>query len=40
MGVWTIQFDQEPSYDPKAAVRVPLTVKVTQAIKPKRARAR
>jgi hypothetical protein len=28
VGVWTIQFDQNPRYDPKAAVRVPLVVKV------------
>ena len=27
VGVWTIQFDQEPHYDPKAAVRVPLTIR-------------
>ncbi|MDA0179715.1 hypothetical protein OJ997_05375 [Solirubrobacter phytolaccae] len=28
VGVWTIQFDQLSYYDPKAAVRVPLTIKV------------
>ena len=28
VGVWTIQFDQASSYDPKAAVRVPMTIKV------------
>ncbi len=39
VGVWTIQFDQEPVYDPKAAIRVPLTVRVRKAIKPRRARA-
>jgi hypothetical protein len=34
VGVWTIQFDQEPVYNPKAAVRVPLTIKVRRALKP------
>src|SRR4051794_29560286 len=37
VGVWTIQFDQQPKYDPKAAVRVPLTIKVKRRIKPRRA---
>ncbi|MBE2316763.1 hypothetical protein DVA67_012335 [Solirubrobacter sp. CPCC 204708] len=27
-GRWTIQFDQHPQYDPKAAVRVPMTIRV------------
>ncbi|MDA0164636.1 hypothetical protein OM076_30495 [Solirubrobacter ginsenosidimutans] len=42
VGVWTIQFDQKPNYDPKASPRVPLTVKVRKApkIKPKRSPAR
>jgi hypothetical protein len=37
VGVWTIQFDQKPRYDPQASPRVPLTVKVRKApkIKPK-----
>jgi hypothetical protein len=41
VGVWTIQFDQKPSYDPKASPRVPLTVKVRKApkVKPKRSPA-
>jgi len=34
VGVWTIQFDQLPHYDPKAGVRVPLTVKVRRTPKP------
>jgi hypothetical protein len=38
VGVWTIQFDQEPAYNPKAALRVPMTIKVRKAIKPERAR--
>jgi hypothetical protein len=38
VGVWTIQFDQEASYDPKASPRVPLTVKVRRKIKPTPAR--
>jgi hypothetical protein len=37
VGVWTIQFDQQPRYDPQAAVRFPLTVKVRKRIKPRRA---
>jgi hypothetical protein len=37
VGVWTIQFDQQPKYDPKAAIRVPLTIKVNRTIKPQRA---
>jgi hypothetical protein len=39
-GVWTIQFDQQRAYDPKAAVRYSLTVRVRKAVKPQRARAR
>jgi hypothetical protein len=37
VGVWTIQFDQEAVYNPKAAIRVPLTIRVKKAIKPRRA---
>ena len=40
VGVWTIWFDQEAHYNPKAAVRVPLTIRVRSGIKPGRARAR
>jgi hypothetical protein len=39
-GRWTIQFDQYSYYDPKAAVRVPMTVKVKKTVKPPRAQAR
>ncbi len=39
-GVWTIQFDQVKAYDPKAAVRFSLTVRVSRAIRPRRAQAR
>ena len=39
-GVWTIQFDQERAYNPKAAVNFRLTVRVRKRIKPERARAR
>jgi hypothetical protein len=39
-GVWTIQFDQQRTYDPKAAVRYSLTVHVRKAVKPRRAPAR
>jgi hypothetical protein len=39
VGVWTIQFDQEAVYNPKAAVRVPLTIRVRKIVKPPRARA-
>jgi hypothetical protein len=39
-GVWTIQFDQEPKYNPKASPRVPLTIKVSRKIRPTRARGR
>jgi hypothetical protein len=39
VGVWTIQFDQEPVYNPKAQIRVPLTIRVKRMIKPQRARA-
>ncbi len=38
IGVWTIQFDQERRYNPKATVRVPLPVRVRRTIKPERAR--
>jgi hypothetical protein len=34
VGVWTIQFDQDAAYNPKAAVRVPLTIKVRRELKP------
>ena len=40
VGVWTIQFDQEQRYNPNAAVRVPLTIKVKRTIRPRRAQAR
>jgi len=40
VGSWTIWFDQEAHYNPKAAVRVPLTIRVRSQIKPRRARAR
>jgi hypothetical protein len=42
VGVWTLQFDQKPRYDPKASPRVPLTVKVRKApkIKPTQSQAR
>jgi hypothetical protein len=36
VGVWTIQFDQEAKYNPKASPRVPLTIKVRRKIKPTR----
>ncbi len=40
-GVWTIQFDQNPLYDPKAAVRVPMKIRVQKTtVKPRRAPAR
>jgi len=39
-GVWTIQFDQKANYDPKAPLRVGLTVTVSRKIKPTRAQAR
>lgn len=39
-GVWTIQFDQQRTYDPKAQVRFSLTVRVSKQIKPQRAPAR
>jgi hypothetical protein len=38
VGVWTIQFDQSPNYDPKANPRVPLTIKVKRVVKPKSTR--
>ena len=38
IGVWTIQFDQEKIYNPKAAIRVPLPIRVRRTIKPERAR--
>jgi hypothetical protein len=37
VGVWTIQFDQDAAYNPKAAIRVPLTIHVKRALKPQRA---
>ena len=40
VGTWTIQFDQLPYYWAQADARVPMTIKVSKAIKPKRARAR
>lgn len=41
VGVWTIQFDQNPHYDPKAAVRVPMKIRVQRTtVKPQRAQAR
>jgi hypothetical protein len=40
VGTWTIQFDQLPYYDLNAPARVPMTIKVSKAIKPKRAQAR
>lgn len=33
VGVWTIWFDQNPQYDPKAGTRVPMTIKVRRAPK-------
>lgn len=33
VGVWTIQFDQLPHYDPRAGVRVPMTIKVRRTPK-------
>jgi hypothetical protein len=39
-GVWTIQFDQVKTYNPKAAVHFRLTVRVSKRLKPERARAR
>jgi hypothetical protein len=36
VGSWTIQFDQEHSYNPQAAVNVRLTIKVHRTIKPKK----
>ena len=38
-GNWTIQFDQHPRYDPKAAVRVPMTIRVADE-RPKQESAR
>jgi hypothetical protein len=40
VGVWTIQFDQEAKYNPKASLRVPLTIKVRRKIKPTPAQGR
>jgi hypothetical protein len=40
VGVWTIQFDQEAVYNPKAQIRVPLTIRVKRMIKPPPAPAR
>jgi hypothetical protein len=39
-GVWTIWFDQERIYNPRAQIRVPLTITVKSRIKPEPARAR
>jgi hypothetical protein len=39
VGVWTIQFDQEAVYNPKAQIRVPLTIRVKKTIKPQPAPA-
>jgi hypothetical protein len=39
-GRWTIQFDQNSYYDPKADVRVPMTIKVRKTVKPPQAQAR
>jgi hypothetical protein len=39
VGVWTIQFDQEPAYNPKAQLRVPMTIRVRRTIKPGQAQA-
>jgi hypothetical protein len=40
VGVWTIQFDQEAVYNPKAAIRVPLTIRVRrETVKPRRPQA-
>jgi hypothetical protein len=36
VGMWTIQFDQEATYNPQAAIRVPLSVRVRRQIKPRR----
>jgi len=38
VGVWTIQFDQSPKYNPQASPRVPLTIKVRRKIRPTPAR--
>jgi hypothetical protein len=40
VGVWTIQFDQSFKYDPKAQLRVPLTIKVKKTIRPRPAQGR
>jgi hypothetical protein len=40
VGVWTIWFDQERRYNPRASVRMPLEIRVRSRIKPQRARAR
>jgi hypothetical protein len=40
VGVWTIQFDQQKRYDPRAGVRFPLTVKVRRTIRPRQAPSR
>jgi hypothetical protein len=39
IGTWTIQFDQNPYYDPFAAVRVPMQIKVKKAPRSKRSQA-
>jgi hypothetical protein len=40
VGEWTIWFDQVEHYDPRAAVRVPLIIRVKPRIKPQRAQVR
>jgi hypothetical protein len=40
VGVWTIQFDQQRRYSPKARVRLTLTVRVERQVKRERARPR
>ena len=39
-GKWTIQFDQNPHYDPNTAVRVPMTIRVKRTAKQESVRAR
>ena len=39
-GTWTIQFDQHPQYNPKAPVRVPMTIRVQRLAKQESVRAR
>jgi hypothetical protein len=41
VGVWTIQFDQNPHYDANAEVRVPMKIRVQRTtVKPRQAQAR